>query len=149
MKTGEADQKKKSVTSSPLAVSFLWVSASPRAEPSTPNSWKTTTHVFSAAPPHRILCIFEHMVILAGLFWPSQDCLSAAQWWYKFLLPPLPQIECFPDGERWQWYSAISEVRHRENSEQRPHRWTSCFILTKRMLGKVFQFTMFTVWCKL
>lgn len=39
------------MTSSPLAVSFLWVSASPRAEPSTASSWKTTTHLFLAAPP--------------------------------------------------------------------------------------------------
>lgn len=110
------NKDRKSVTSSPLAVSFLWVSASLRAEPSTPSSWKTTTHLFSAVPPCKILSIFEHPVILAALFWPSQDCLSQAQWWYKFLLPPLPQTECSPDGEHWQWYWANSEVRHRKNS---------------------------------
>lgn len=115
---------RKSVTSSPLAVSFLWVSASLRAEPSTPSSWKTTTHLFSVVPTCKILSIFEHPVILAGLFWPSQDCLSQSQWWYKFLLPPLPQTECSPDGEHWQWCSAISEVRHRKNSWKHALRGT-------------------------
>lgn len=105
------------VTSSPLAVSFLCVSASPRAQPSTASSCKTTTHLFSAEPPRKIGRIFEHQAILAGLFWPLLDCLSEALWWYKFLLPRLRQTERFPDGGRRRWYSVNSEVGHRGNSE--------------------------------
>lgn len=111
------NKAKTSNTSSPFAVNLLWVSASPRAEPSTPSSWKTTIHLFSAAPPHKILCIFEHPVILVWLFWPSKDCLSAAQWWYKFLLPPLLQTECFPGGEHWRWYSA-APMGHTQEKQQ-------------------------------
>lgn len=105
------------VTSSPLAVSFLCVSASPRAQPSTASSCKTTTHLFSAEPPRKIGRIFEHQAILAGLFWPLLDCLSEALWWYKFLLPRLRRTERFPDGGRRQWYSVNSEVGHKGNSE--------------------------------
>ena len=106
-------EDKQSVTSSPLAVSFLWVSASPRAEPSTPSSWKTTTHLLWAVHFFCMcFCKSEHPITPVGLFWPSRDSLSESQWWYKFLLPPLLQTECFPGGERWRWCSAISEVRH-------------------------------------
>lgn len=109
------EQEEGRVTSSPLAVSFLCVSASPRAQPSTASSCKTTTHLFSAVAPRKIGHIFENQGRLADLFWPLQDCLSGALWWYKFLLPRLRQTERFPDGEYWRWYSANSEVRHRGN----------------------------------
>lgn len=54
------------------------------------------------------------LIWTAESFWPSQDLLSWSQWWYKFLLPPLPQAVCFQDGEHRRWCSAISEVRHKQ-----------------------------------
>lgn len=99
------------MTSSPLALSFLCVSASSRAEPSTASSWKTTTHLFLAASPRRILCIFEHPVTQEGLFSPSQECWSEARWWYKFLPPPLLQTERFQGGGCCQRFSAGSGAK--------------------------------------